>query len=82
MSLEHGLALNEWEVLLRLGRAAERRLKRVELVGQLLLTPSGIAWSSGALVRRLRERDGRKDDRSARHLRGRKALREPGVGDE
>ncbi len=42
LEAEHGLALNEWEVLLRLGRAPERRLKRVELVGQLLLTPSGI----------------------------------------
>ena len=42
LEAEHGLALNEWEVLLRLSRAPERRLKRVELVGQLLLTPSGI----------------------------------------
>ena len=42
LEAEHGLALNEWEVLLRLGRAPEGRLKRVELVGQLLLTPSGI----------------------------------------
>ena len=42
LEAEHGLALNEWEVLLRLGRAPERRLKRVELASQLLLTPSGI----------------------------------------
>jgi DNA-binding MarR family transcriptional regulator len=39
---EHGLTLNEFEVLLRLGRAPERRLKRIELVEQVLLTPSGI----------------------------------------
>ena len=38
----HGLALNEWEVLLLLSRAPDRRLKLVELVSQLLLTPSGI----------------------------------------
>jgi DNA-binding MarR family transcriptional regulator len=39
---EHGLTLNEFEVLLRLARAPERRLKRIELVEQVLLTPSGI----------------------------------------
>ena len=39
---EHGLTLNEFEVLLRLARAPDRRLKRIELVEQVLLTPSGI----------------------------------------
>jgi len=39
---DHGLTLNEFEVLLRLARAPERRLKRIELVEQVLLTPSGI----------------------------------------
>ncbi|HEU0193635.1 MAG TPA: MarR family transcriptional regulator [Gaiellales bacterium] len=39
---EHGLTLNEFEVLLRLARAPERRLKRIDLVEQVLLTPSGI----------------------------------------
>ena len=39
---EHGLTLNEFEVLLRLARAPGRRLKRIELVEQVLLTPSGI----------------------------------------
>jgi DNA-binding MarR family transcriptional regulator len=39
---QHGLSLSEYEVLLRLFRAPEHRLKRVELVEQVLLTPSGI----------------------------------------
>ena len=39
---EHGLTINDYEVLLRLSRAPERRLKRVELAQSVLLTPSGI----------------------------------------
>jgi MarR family transcriptional regulator, 2-MHQ and catechol-resistance regulon repressor len=39
---DHGLSLSEYEVLLRLARAPDRRLKRVELVERVLLTPSGI----------------------------------------
>ncbi len=39
---DHGLSLSEYEVLLRLSRAPDRRLKRVELGTQVLLTPSGI----------------------------------------
>ncbi|MDQ2983959.1 MAG: MarR family transcriptional regulator [Actinomycetota bacterium] len=38
----HGLTLNDYEVLLRLARADDRRLRRVDLVNQVLLTPSGI----------------------------------------
>jgi DNA-binding MarR family transcriptional regulator len=38
----HGLTLNDYEVLLRLARAPERRLRRVDLAGEVLLTPSGI----------------------------------------
>ena len=38
----HGLSLSEYEVLVRLARAPDQRLKRVELVSQVLLTPSGI----------------------------------------
>lgn len=38
----HGLTMNDYETLLVLSRADERRLKRVELARQLLLTPSGI----------------------------------------
>lgn len=39
---EHGLTLSDYEVLLRLSRAPERRLRRVDLAGQVLLTASGI----------------------------------------
>jgi DNA-binding MarR family transcriptional regulator len=38
----HGLTINDYEVLLHLARAPERMLKRVDLVERLLLTPSGI----------------------------------------
>lgn len=38
----HGLSLSEYEVLVRLARAPDQRLKRVELVSAVLLTPSGI----------------------------------------
>ena len=39
---EHGLTLNDYEVLLHLSRADERRLRRVDLAERILLTPSGI----------------------------------------
>jgi len=39
---EHGLTLSDYEVLLRLARAPERRMRRVDLAAQVLLTPSGI----------------------------------------
>ena len=39
---EHGLTINDYETLLVLSRADDRRLKRVDLSRQLLLTPSGI----------------------------------------
>ena len=39
---QHGLTINDFEALLVLSRADGRRLKRVELSRQLLLTPSGI----------------------------------------
>jgi DNA-binding MarR family transcriptional regulator len=39
---EHGLTINDYEVLLRLSRAPERRLRRVDLAEEVLLTPSGI----------------------------------------
>jgi DNA-binding MarR family transcriptional regulator len=39
---EHGLTLSDYEVLLRLARAPDRRLRRVDLAQQVLLTPSGI----------------------------------------
>jgi DNA-binding MarR family transcriptional regulator len=39
---EHGLTLNDYEVLLHLSRADDRRLRRVDLAERVLLTPSGI----------------------------------------
>lgn len=39
---DHGLTINDYEVLIRLGRAPDRRLRRVDLAEQVLLTPSGI----------------------------------------
>jgi len=42
LSAEHGLTINDFEVLLLLARAPERRLRRVDLAQKTLLTPSGI----------------------------------------
>ena len=39
---DHGLTINDYEVLLRLARAPGRRMRRVDLAAQVLLTPSGI----------------------------------------
>src|ERR1700744_5295217 len=39
---EHGLTLNDYEVLLHLSRAEGRRLRRVDLASGVLLTASGI----------------------------------------
>jgi DNA-binding MarR family transcriptional regulator len=38
----HGLTINDYEVLLHLARAPDRRLRRVDLADHLLLTASGI----------------------------------------
>ena len=39
---DHGLTLSDFEVLLRLARAPERRMRRVDLAEQVLLTASGV----------------------------------------
>jgi DNA-binding MarR family transcriptional regulator len=39
---EHGLTINDYEVLLRLARADERRMRRVDLANEVLLSPSGV----------------------------------------
>jgi len=39
---EHGLTINDYEVLLHLSRAPKRRLRRVDLADRVLLTASGI----------------------------------------
>jgi len=38
----HGLTLNAYEVLLHLAHAPERRMRRVDLAGSVVLTASGI----------------------------------------
>lgn len=42
LSADHGLTLNDFEVLLRLSRAPDRRMRRVDLTQEVFLTPSGI----------------------------------------
>jgi DNA-binding MarR family transcriptional regulator len=39
---EHGLTINDYEVLLHLSRAPHKMLRRVDLAERVLLTPSGI----------------------------------------
>jgi DNA-binding MarR family transcriptional regulator len=39
---EHGLTINDFEVLYRLSKAPDRMLRRVDLAQNVLLTPSGI----------------------------------------
>src|SRR5919106_3576974 len=39
---EHGLTLNDYEVLLRLAHAPDRRLRRVDLAESVVLTASGV----------------------------------------
>ncbi len=38
----HDLSISEYEALLRLSRADDRAMRRVDLAGELLLTPSGV----------------------------------------
>jgi DNA-binding MarR family transcriptional regulator len=42
LEAEHGLTINDYEVLLRLAHAPERVMRRVDLAEEVLLTPSGI----------------------------------------
>lgn len=62
---EHGLTLNDYEVLLRLARAPEKRMRRVDLAQSVLLTASGITRllegleSSGLVVRQACDDDRR-----------------------
>lgn len=42
LTRDHGLTINDYEVLLRLSRAEGRRMRRVDLAGEVLLTASGI----------------------------------------
>ena len=42
LNTDHGLTISDFEVLLRLGRAPDRRMRRVDLAQEVLLTASGI----------------------------------------
>lgn len=42
LTRDHGLTINDYEVLLRLARAPDRRMRRVDLADEVLLTASGI----------------------------------------
>ena len=47
----HDLTLNDYEVLLHLAHAQDRRLRRVDLVERILLTPSGVTRLLAGLER-------------------------------
>ena len=42
LTVEHGLTLSDFEVLLRLSRSQDRRMRRVDLADQVLLSASGV----------------------------------------
>jgi DNA-binding MarR family transcriptional regulator len=42
LNAEHDLTINEYEVLLLLARAEDRKMRRVDLATELVLSPSGI----------------------------------------
>src|SRR3954452_15253888 len=42
LSADHGLSINAYEAMLLLARAPDRRLRRVDLAGGLLLTAGGV----------------------------------------
>jgi DNA-binding MarR family transcriptional regulator len=42
LSHDHGLTISEYEALLRLFRAENHAMRRVDLAAELLLTPSGV----------------------------------------
>lgn len=39
---EHGLTFSDYDVLIRLAQAPEHRMRRVDLAGSVLISPSGI----------------------------------------
>jgi DNA-binding MarR family transcriptional regulator len=53
LSADHGLTINAYELLLKLARAEDQRLRRVDLAGELLLTAGGVTRILDGL-----ERDG------------------------
>jgi DNA-binding MarR family transcriptional regulator len=47
---EHGLSLGDYDVLLRLARAPDRRLRMTELAERVMLSPSGLTRMVDRLV--------------------------------
>ena len=80
---EHGLTINDYECLLKLARAEDGQLRRVDLARELLLTPSGITRllegleSAGYVERRNCKSDARVAY-AALTPAGRKKLKEAG----
>ena len=79
-----GLTINDFETLLHLYRADDQRLRRVDLVGRLMLTPSGVTrsarrapggrvWSRTSPASRTRASSGRADARRGGDARMRRA---------
>jgi DNA-binding MarR family transcriptional regulator len=42
LQAEHGLTINDYEALLHLSHAENAAMRRIDLAGELLLTPSGV----------------------------------------
>jgi DNA-binding MarR family transcriptional regulator len=64
LTADHGLTINDFEVLLRLARAPDRRMRRVDLAQQVVLTASGVTRLLDGLERSgLVERDSCASDR-------------------
>jgi DNA-binding MarR family transcriptional regulator len=60
---EHGLTFGDYDVLLRLARAPERRLRMTELAKRVMISPSGLTRAVDALVReKLIERERSESD--------------------
>jgi DNA-binding MarR family transcriptional regulator len=53
LNVDHGLSINDYEALLRLARAPDSRMRRVDLANSLLLTAGGVTRLLDGL-----ERDG------------------------
>ena len=64
LTADHGLTISDFEVLLRLARAPDRRMRRVDLAEQVVLTASGVTRLLDGLERSgLVERDSCDTDR-------------------
>jgi DNA-binding MarR family transcriptional regulator len=64
LTADHGLTINDFEVLLRLAGAPDRRMRRVDLAQQVVLTASGVTRLLDGLERSgLVERDSCDSDR-------------------